>query len=246
MDCGKCKGHGPKHLHSLLEPITWWHPFELLVGDMLSMPKGKGGFTKIILYADTYSQHIWADKLKTSASATITCKLFNNICTTFMAPEALMVDGGPKFDNNAVCKAGAAHNVELQIVPGYSPWINGLIEGTNMKLLGRLKRLCSPDLGEDKCNTMDLPTSWPDHLEEAIKFLNNSILPNLKFSPNELLLGIMINTKHIPMAQTEVEASPDEVKVQMAYVEQQQLDGYAHILTHAHKWKLAFDRKLLA
>jgi hypothetical protein len=24
------------------------------------------------------------------------------------------------------------------------------------------------------------------------------------------------------------------------------LDGYAHILTHAHKWKLAFDRKLLA
>jgi hypothetical protein len=46
MDCGKCKGHGPKHLHSLLEPITWWHLFELLMRDTLSMPKGKGGFTK--------------------------------------------------------------------------------------------------------------------------------------------------------------------------------------------------------
>jgi hypothetical protein len=87
---------------------------------------------------------------------------------------------------------------------------------------------------------------WTDHLEEAVEFLNNSILPNLKFSPNKLLLGIMINTKHTPMAQTEVEASPDEIEVQMAYVEQQQLDGYAHILTHTHKWKLAFDRKLLA
>jgi hypothetical protein len=31
----------------------------------------------------------------------------------------------------------------------------------------------------------------------------------------------------------------------MAYIEQQRLDGYAHILSHAHKRKLAFDRKLL-
>jgi hypothetical protein len=107
-----------------------------------------------------------------------------------------MVDGGPEFDNNAVCEACAAHNVKLQIVPGYLPWINGLIEGMNMKLLGRLKRLCSPDLEEDKCNTMDLPTSWPEYLEGAVEFLNNSILPNLKFSPNELLLGIVINAKH--------------------------------------------------
>jgi hypothetical protein len=92
------------------------------------MPKGKGGFTKIALYADIYSQHVWADKLKTSASATTTCRTFNNICTTFRAPEALMVDGGPEFDNNAVCKACAVHNVKLWIVPGYSPWINGLME----------------------------------------------------------------------------------------------------------------------
>jgi hypothetical protein len=113
MDCGKCKGHGPKHLHSLLEPITWCHPFELLVGDTLSMLKGKGGFTKIGLYADVYSQHVWADKFKTSAMAATTCKTFNNICTTFTAPEAFMVDGGRKFDNDAVREACATHNVEL-------------------------------------------------------------------------------------------------------------------------------------
>lgn len=84
------------------------------------MPKGKGGYTKISLYADVHSQHAWADKLKTSASGTTTCKTLNNICTTFTAPEALLVDGGPEFDNHAVSKACAAHN-ELQIVPRYSP-----------------------------------------------------------------------------------------------------------------------------
>ena len=33
---------------------------------------------------------------------------------------------------------------------------------------------------------------------------------------------------------------------QVAYVEQQQLDGYTHISSHAHKQKLAFDRKVLS
>ena len=63
-----------------------------------------------------------------------------------------------------------------------------------MKLLGRLKRLCSPDLGEDEYDVMDVPASWPNHLNGAIEFINNGILPNLQFSPNKLLLGIVINT----------------------------------------------------
>jgi len=245
MDCGKCKGHGSQHLHSLLEPITRRHPFELLVGDTLSMPKGKGGFIKISLYVDVYSQHVWAEKLKTNATAATTCKTFNSICTKFTAPEALMVDGGPEFDNHAVRNACAARNTELRIVPGYSPWINGLVEGTNGILLGRLKRLCAPDLGEDELNTMDVPASWPDHLEAAVEAMNNRILPNLKYSPNELLLGMVINTRRTPANQAE-EVSADEVGVQMAYVEQQRLDGYDQILLHADKRKLAFDRKLLS
>ena len=47
LDCGRCKGFGTTHLHSLLEPITRRHPFELMVADTLSMPNGKGGFVKL-------------------------------------------------------------------------------------------------------------------------------------------------------------------------------------------------------
>ena len=96
-----------------------------------------------------------------------------------------------------------------------------MIEGMNVKLLGRLKRLCSPDLGEDECNAIDLPASWPNHLKGAIEFLNNCILPNLKFSLNELLLGIIINTKCTPAEQAKMEVSSEEIKVQMAYMDQQ-------------------------
>ena len=43
-DCVRCKNFGSTHLNVLLKPITHHHPFELIVGDYLSMPPGKGGY----------------------------------------------------------------------------------------------------------------------------------------------------------------------------------------------------------
>ena len=82
--------------------------------------------------------------------------------------------------------------------------------------------------------------------EAAVEDINNQLLPNLKFSPNELLLGLVINTKHTTPDNLEEEVSAAEVDIQLAYIEQQRTDGYDHILSHAHKRKLAFDRKLLS
>ena len=57
------------------------------------------------------------------------------------------------------------------IVAAYSPWVNGLVEGTNKLFLHILKRLCTPDLDDESIGRMsrdDLPKNWPDHLEETI------------------------------------------------------------------------------
>ena len=93
---------------------------------------------------------------------------------------------------------------------------------------------------------METPANWPDHLEAAIRSINNRILPNLKYSPNELLLGLVINTR--PTATAEVSAAPttEEVETQMAYVDQHRFDGYAQIVKHAERRKSAFDRRLMA
>jgi hypothetical protein len=56
QNCGECLNFGSAHLHALLQPITRRHPFELLVGDYLAMPKGKGGYKEVGLYLDTASQ----------------------------------------------------------------------------------------------------------------------------------------------------------------------------------------------
>jgi hypothetical protein len=246
LNCGKCKGFGTTHLHSLLEPITRRHPFELMVADTLSLPKGKGGFTKIGMWMDVYSQHLWATKLKTAATAKSSKKSYGDICDLFTASETLMTDGGPEFDNNKLREACLARGTKLEICPAYSPWVNGLLEGTNAILLNRLKRMCAPDLGEDEYASMELPANWPDHLEAAVRYINSRILPYLKYSPNELLLGLVINTKTTPPAEISAPPTAVEVETQMAYVDQHRFDGYSQIVEHAQRRKAAFDRRVLA
>ena len=246
LNCGKCKSFGTTHLHSLLEPITRRHPFELMVADTLSLPKGKGGFTKLGLWMDAYSQRLWVTKLKTAATAKSSKKSYGDICDLFTASETLMVDGGPEFDNNELREACSARGTKLEICPAYSPWVNGLLEGTNAILLNRLKRMCAPDLGEDDYASMEVPGNWPDHLEAAVRCINNRILPNLKYSPNELLLGLVINTNATPAAEISAPPTAVEVETQMAYVDQHRFDGYSQIVEHAQRRKAAFDKRVLS
>ena len=245
LDCGKCKAFGTTHLHSLLEPITRQHPFELMAANMLSMPKGKGRYAKLGLWMDVYSQQVWVTKIKTNTTGKTSKKGFGDICELFMAPETLMTDGGPKFDNKELREECKKQGTKLQICPAYSPWVNGLLEGTNSILLNQLKRMCAPDLGEDEYAEKDIPSNWPDHLEATIRCINNRILPNLKYSPNELLLGMIVNTKPAALDSTTSAPMPEEIDIQMAYIDHQQFDRYAQIIDHAHRQKAAFDKQVL-
>jgi hypothetical protein len=198
--CGRCKNFGGTHLHALLDPITRRHPFELLVGDYLSMPSGKGGFHTIGLYLDTYSQHVWAFKYKTAGSAKTTVDALSRVFQGFVPPETFMSDGGKHFDNHEVREMCSKWGTTTHIVPAYSPWINGLVEGTNKILLHVLKRLCAPDLGDDEHNDTkpeSTPRNWPEHLDEAIQIINSCLLPAFKFSPKELLFGLVVNTPSV-------------------------------------------------
>jgi transposase InsO family protein len=88
---------------------------------------------------DVYSQHVWVDKLKSATTGKTSVKAFGTICNLYTAPETLMTDGGPEFDNKELREECQRRATKLHITPSYSPWVNGLIEGTNAKLLGILK-----------------------------------------------------------------------------------------------------------
>ena len=248
-DCAHCKNFGSTHTHALLDPITRRHPFELVVGDYLSLPKGIGGYHTVGLYLDTYSQHVWGFTYKVTSSGKTTQDALEKIFHEFVPAEVFMTDGGPHFDNKTVHDSCAKWGTETHVVSAYSPWVNGLVEGANKILLHILKRLCSPNLGEDEYNAMEwenIPASWPKHFDEAIRIMNWRLLPSLKFSPKELLLGLVVNTKPTNVDLSTLPITEQEVSTQMAYVTQQRLDGYTQAVVHAAKRKAAFDKKVLA
>lgn len=123
-----------------------------------------------------------------------------------------------------------------------------MVEGTNKLLLHILKRLCAPDLNKESLTDIkwdQLPCQWPDHLDEAVRCLNNRLLPSFKFSPKELLFGLVVNTPKTTLQDSSVQLTPTDVNTQMAYMEQQRLDGYDAAVLHALKRKEAFDKRVL-
>lgn len=248
LDCGRCKAFGGAHMYSLLQPITRRQPMELLVGDYLAMPKGKGGFMEIGVFVDTFTQRAWGFKFKTHGTRWTTIACLNHIEREHGAPGALMVDGGSHFANDEVREWCTKRGVKFVVVSAYSPWVNGLCEGTNGRLLGRLKRLCAPDLGEDgwaKITSFeDLPRNWPEHLDDAIRSLNHRIIPAFKYSPHELFSGRIVNSVPAPLVETTQVPSAEDIEVQLARTQQQRLDAYAHITKNAQAREHAFNNRI--
>jgi hypothetical protein len=134
---------------------------------------------------------------KMAGSAKTTNKSLDNICNMHAPPEVFMCDGRKHFNNNEVKANCMKWGIKTHITPAYSPWVNGLVEGMNKLLLYVLARLCAPEISEDGWQATKwetLPKTWPDHFQEAINVLNWRILTALKFSPKELLLGLVMNS----------------------------------------------------
>jgi transposase InsO family protein len=229
MECGWCKNFGPMHVHALLVPMTRRRPFEALASDYLSMPTGKGGFGKIGLYIDVFARKLWGFKSKTAAGKNTVDNL-RRITQAFTAPEVLIVDGGSHFDCNEVREYCETIGTKLHVIAAYSPWLNGLLEGSNSILLNALKCLCAPGLGEDEYERMtkeDLPSNWLEYLDAAIKYLNDCILPSLKYSPDEIKPPTV-----------------EEIDIHLVFAEQQHLDGYTATIDHTIKRRAAFASRL--
>jgi hypothetical protein len=153
------------------------------------------------------------------------------------------------FTTSPIVSVSAAFGVKTHVVAKYSLWVNGLVEGTDRILLGILKRLCAPDLGEEGWRKIekweDLPANWPDHFDTAIFLLNNRILRVLDHTPNELFFGMVINTVATGVETASVELRLEDVDVQQAYAGQQRFDGHARAVKHGVMRKAAFDRRVL-
>jgi len=182
---------------------------------------------------------IFGFKFTSYGTTVTTIATLNCIHQLYCMPEVFMADGGSHFARHAVgdwCNEHASH---YQQVSAYSPWVNGLLNGTNGKLLSCLKCLCAPNLGKEEWAKItkfeDLSTNWLTHFNTAIEQLNACILPAYKFLPDELCFGIVVNTVVTPIDVSNSELAEASIAIQNDYIGQQHLDAYSHIVEHANK-----------
>src|SRR6266481_6405159 len=103
-----------------------------------------------------------------------------------------MTDGGSHFNNEEVQGYCEVQDIRHITTPAYAPWTNGLIKNANKILLGHLRRMCTLNLDETEetdTGPGPMPEKWLDHLEEAIRAMNDRILPAVGLTPCELLWG---------------------------------------------------------
>lgn len=105
IEYGQCRAFGGQYLAVLLETITQWHPWELLVGDYLSLPIGKGGFHTVGLYMDVYSQKISRLIFTTYSTTGTTIGSPEKICQMYHTPDVFMADRGSHISERHMKKS---------------------------------------------------------------------------------------------------------------------------------------------
>ncbi|QRW11147.1 Retrovirus-related Pol polyprotein from transposon opus [Ceratobasidium sp. AG-Ba] len=245
--CPRCKNFGPRLLSALLKPITRARPFDLLVGDYVALPEGHGGFKTVLVIVDVYSRYLFAFPSRKPGTGRFTVDALEKISNLLLTPKTFMADGGKHFDCDEVRTWAAGRGVQALKTPPYAPWANGLAEGYVKLLVGRLKTLCAPTVGEDPVDIDDpntTPTAWPKHLTTAVAQLNDRLLPSLGYTPRELMTGQLSAERRAEVGMAIAKRAVTDADVNLALTYSLQQDGFANALEHAKKRKKAFDKRV--
>src|SRR6266481_10001739 len=221
-------------------------PFDLISADYLTFLKGKGGYKMVLLMIDTFSNFVLAYRLKLAGTGKTTLNSLRNLVLHYQKPDTIMTDGGLHFNNEEVQGYCEAQDIRHITTPEYAPWMNSLIENTNKILLGRLRRICTPNLDEmEETGTGPSPTpeKWPDHLEEAIRAMNNRILLAVGLTPREWLWGRRETAQERKDEETTARTETD-IEHHLILVDLLRSQGYTDTLMEAANRKRRFDGKV--
>ena len=114
-------------------------------------------------------------------------------------------------------------------------------------MLGRLKRQCAPDLEDIDANETEpiaMPAQWTEYLDEAVRSMEDRILPALGFTPRELLWGRRETTGDRERRTRETETTQEDAVHHFTFADLVRSQGYAAALTEAARRKAQFDDKV--
>ncbi|CAF3748452.1 unnamed protein product [Rotaria socialis] len=169
------KVHPLRHTPPTIK-IQTTYPYELVVGDLLSMPN-QGRYKYIFTVVDHYSKHLAVWPIKDKSSQTVADTLEKHILPTMlMCPKALLSDNGKEFQGKPFQDMLKKYNIK--------PLHSASYHCKSHRAIERINRTCQQLLRVNAEDTLD----WPSILQHTVMCYNKSRHESLRTSPAEFLL----------------------------------------------------------
>src|SRR6266481_10048477 len=133
-----------------------------------------------------------------------------------------------------------------ECAPAANKTMNALIENASKILLSHLRRMCTLNLDETEetsTGPSPMPEKWLDHLEEAIRAMNDRILPAVGLTPQELLWGRRETAQGRKDKETPARTETD-IEHHLILADLLCSQGYTDTLTEVANRKRWFDGKV--
>ena len=140
----------------------------------------ESGKVYLLVITEYYTRFPFAFAVKNANAETTAKILYNNIFCLFGPPTEILTNRGSHFANAVIKDLCHLVNVRHKFSTPYHPQTNGLTENFNGTLVNFLHKV-----------TIDHPTQWDKWINTALYVYRTKVHTTLKYSPYELLFGII-------------------------------------------------------
>lgn len=192
--CPECAKQNPWTRKPPIFPIITIHPFQIIGMDFIGpLTRTARHHSYILHFVDYFSSFSIAFPT-VSSSADDVLPTLETTFNIFPSPRMIYMDNGPHFTNGRVQMFFSKRGVKLEDRPTEASKSTGKIESTGRLIQETLRKILSGRPGARRMQIVDhlsdLSSDWDLALPEAVRAVNNRIIPHLRYSPTEILFGM--------------------------------------------------------
>ncbi len=134
----------------ILEYLLPSGPFDMVGIDLLQLPRSTQDSVYILVCVDHFSRFVVLAPLRNKSAVTVAHAIVSHLICPYTTPQVLLSDNGTEFKDEILADICSQYSIRQTLITAHHPASNGLVEGTNRKVLEVLQHLAGhlhKDLG---------------------------------------------------------------------------------------------------
>ncbi len=176
LSCHETKG--TTQIAPILECLLPTGLFDVVVIDLLQLPRGIQGSIYALVCVDNFSRFTVLAPLTDKSATTVAHAIISHLICPYTTSRILFSDNGTEFKNQVLWDICTQFHIQQTFIASHHPASNGLAECTNWKILEILRHLAG-----------HLQETWEDWLSHVAASINGSVSSSTGKTPHYILYG---------------------------------------------------------